>query len=351
MKKRFILFLTLCSVILTGCFEKEPIDVLDKAVGNLAETKSIELDAKIELEMEQDGANVALELPFNVYINNTKEDKNISKLNVEKNDLFGKIDAYFDIEKDVLKTYIGNAEAEETTWVLYENKIKESESELKDIDVKEVITSENFALLDEENGIKHYLLIVNNDLLKRLENELDIESEKLTKEIEIDIYINKASKITKIEADLTPMISSFSEAMKDFTDGIDLKEIIKEFSVTIDFKNYNDTYVTIPDYVIDNAIPMDGVIEDANMAAAESNAKGFADAARLHWIENEFEKTQDSSVKSLTSANVNEIDVQGNSPTGCTKVTYDENGKVNFQGCIFNGYKFNCVNGDVRLAD
>ncbi len=91
------------------------------------------------------------------------------------------------------------------------------------------------------------------------------------------------------------------------------------------------------------------VVNSAKESAAESSAKGFADAARLHWIENEFDMLTDDAVTRLTTAPVGDIEVQGAGPDSgsCANVTYDAEGRVGFTGCKWGDYTFNCVNGNV----
>lgn len=93
------------------------------------------------------------------------------------------------------------------------------------------------------------------------------------------------------------------------------------------------------------------VIDSARRSAAESSAKGFADAARLHWIENEFAKTTNINASSLTSVSVDAIEVQGDAPAGCNTVEFDSEGRVSFTGCKFGEkYFFNCTSGNVSAS-
>lgn len=94
------------------------------------------------------------------------------------------------------------------------------------------------------------------------------------------------------------------------------------------------------------------VVDSAKKSAAESSAKGFADAARLHYIENEFKQTSDpTNYTKLTTAQVSAITVQGEAPKTCTSVTYGSNGEVGFTGCQWGGYTFNCSNGNVTISE
>jgi len=88
-----------------------------------------------------------------------------------------------------------------------------------------------------------------------------------------------------------------------------------------------------------------GINSETKISAAKITAKGFAISAEAYWMEEAF------SGNKITEANISDIEVSSQLPTGCKKVYYDEEGKVSFNGCVFDGYTFNYSNGQVTIVD
>lgn len=91
------------------------------------------------------------------------------------------------------------------------------------------------------------------------------------------------------------------------------------------------------------------ITKDVKFRVAKNHAGMLVDAASFYFTEQNYENLDDLNYQPKNSATIDEINPRYK-PTGCTKVTKD-NGKINYKGCIFDGYKFDCVDGVVKYVD
>lgn len=277
MKKKSLLLLALFTMIfVTGCFEKKevelsPIDVLGKSIENLKDVKSLEVVSTIKAKYEQDGVSVNIEIPFSV---STSEDKDsfAMKMAIGDNMFIGARDAYFleDSTTNSLNIYFPSTicnmflgtNSEDEVWLYYNMTLdeitdstedvdfEESLEKIKNLDYKKVI-GENFVYVDSNEGINHYQLTLNDALVQRLATELGQEIDKMEGEIKLHVYISQEYyNITKITTDLKDMLV----ANADEEDVETINESIEEFSLSFEFKNINNTNVTMPEEIRNNAV-------------------------------------------------------------------------------------------------
>ena len=99
------------------------------------------------------------------------------------------------------------------------------------------------------------------NLLKRLAEKLEEEYEEtLETSFNIDVYIDtKNDVITKVELDMKQIINDIMSSLEN--EESQLAGSINKLSFTIDFTDYNNTIVTIPNEVKDNALTTEEYIQ------------------------------------------------------------------------------------------
>ena len=240
MKKKVLLFITLFTMVfMTGCGTKKeelkPIDVLEKTIQNLADIKSLEVVSSINAKLNQDGTKVDMNIPLTIAASEAKDEMGL-KISLGENPFIGTLEAYLvaNTKDKKLDLYFPSSiydmmfgiESKEPKW-LYTNVDLEEDSEMtikdedlekiKNIDYKKVI-GDNFVYVDSNEGINHYQLIFNGDLINRLAVEIGEETENYDeeKEIKLDVYIDaKNYNITKISSDLKELVLENSTDEED----------------------------------------------------------------------------------------------------------------------------------------
>lgn len=271
--KKYLSLILVFLLVLTGCGKKEnSVDVLKKVLTNETEVNSMEVKASVDFKMEQDGINVDLPLSISLKAD-MKDDKNgIISVELNDNPFVGAMKLYASLEGEksevympstIIATMIGIEETE-TRWIV-EKDILSTENEInldfsvedykKIVDkVMEVVTEKDFVYVDKEDSVSHYQLKISADLIKRIfekmEKEYDSSIEDVLKEtLVLDVYI-KDYMFTKVELDMTKMMSSMTDVMEEELD----MSMIKKLSLSLEMLGYNNTAVTIPEDVKNNAI-------------------------------------------------------------------------------------------------
>lgn len=206
------------------------------------------------------------------YIKKYNENYHISfKLNKTK--LFDEINLYSKVSDDTIILYapsnlidmLGLTKSTDDMWVYY--KFNEDEMNISDefefedddrFELSNVLDEEHYKLINEENGLKHYQLTVDNELLNKLKNQADSEEEKIEFEESLkringgstelkdiyylDIYINNKGELKKLEMDLTKF-------MED--------EEINKCLISMEFSDFGSTSLTIPSKVFDSNLDLE----------------------------------------------------------------------------------------------
>lgn len=269
------LFLMMASVLLlTGCGERTSLEVFDDVINTLSEVKSIEMDTKAFVKVDAEGVALDVSLPFNLSLVENNEEATFS-LDVKENAImdqtkvYGKTNAKnfkFYFPSTVLELVLGETGGEEK-WLSFSGDLTELEetefdsemqSKLENLDYKKIILEENFVYVDKEEDIGHYQFVINEGLIQRLATELGEEFEQTEDtskiNLKLDMYINlKTNEITKIYMNLKDMIVDIIGDSVDESEEFD-PNMFKEVSIEMNFKNYNNTSVVIPEDVINEAM-------------------------------------------------------------------------------------------------
>ena len=142
--------------------------------------------------------------------------------------------------------------------------LDEAKVEMRDLN--KYLTDKVIVFVEEKDGLDYYQFVINDDLLKKIAEDNDEEYENVNMEIKFDVYIDSKTKtLSKIEFDLKEFFNDYmnsdladEESLEDFDV---YSEMIKTLLFTIEFKNVNNTTITIPQDVIDNAVDISGLLD------------------------------------------------------------------------------------------
>lgn len=277
MKKKTLVLLALFSLFLvTGCGEKTkelaPIDVLTKTMEKLGEAKSLEVAANVKAKYSEDGISVDIDVPFIVSVA-TDEESFDMKVLIDKNSFMDRVEAYVsgNTKEKNFNAYFPSTlfdsmmeiESDEVEWLHYGMSLEDLDldtdtadlEKLNNLDYKKII-GDNFVYVDTTDNVKHYQFVINQDLFGRLATELGETLEddmKFEGDFKVDFYIDKDYNLVKMVMDF-----------KQFMDLMDDEEMMMfdEFSATIEIKNVNNTTVTIPEEIKNNATDFEEYLEN-----------------------------------------------------------------------------------------
>ena len=271
--KKVLLSLAAAVLVFTGCGKK--VDRLEEFKTAFSKIESAEMKIEAKMGLEQDGMNVDVNIPMTMKVSEkglyVKLEKNTF---IEQN-----IELYGSIEKEKMTLYIPNFDEEfnikegfmkleldlnDEDFKDFTENLDEAKVEMKDLN--KYLTDKVIVFVEEKDGLDYYQFVINDDLLKKIAEDNDEEYENVNMEIKFDVYIDSKTKtLSKIEFDLKEFFNDYmnsdladEESLEDFDV---YAEMIKTLLFTIEFKNINNTTITIPQDVIDNAVDISGLLD------------------------------------------------------------------------------------------
>ncbi len=274
MKKYLNILLAFVMVLaLTGCGKKEevktrtPLEVLVDVAKN--DVKKVKVDTSLTTKVNMDGMSIDGTFNLNVATEKLENDKYKAVIELGENPILGKQKLYLDgtyfyVSSNIMNSIMGMENTDEY-WIKSEvdSTISDEEKNLKDIDLKTILTDKDFYLLSRTGDVGVYRLVISEDLVKRAYkaiNNTDLEDENTLKtNVNVDITIDeKNNRITKVSSDLTESISTI-----DLGEEINLKEMVEKLSFEINI-TYDNFDVVIPDEVVKNALTQEEYDEKMN---------------------------------------------------------------------------------------
>lgn len=274
MKKYLNILLAFVMVLaLTGCGKKEevktrtPLEVLVDVAKN--DVKKVKVDTSLTTKVNMDGMSIDGTFNLNVATEKLENDKYKAVIELGENPILGKQKLYLDgtyfyVSSNIMNSITGIENTDEY-WIKSEvdSTISDEEKNLKDIDLKTILTDKDFYLLSRTGDVGVYRLVISEDLVKRVYkaiNNTDLEDENTLKtNVNVDITIDeKNNRITKVSSDLTESISTI-----DLGEEINLKEMVEKLSFEINI-TYDNFDVVIPDEVVKNALTQEEYDEKMN---------------------------------------------------------------------------------------
>ena len=187
------------------------------------------------------------------------DDKYDMSLTLNKSMLYEEMNLYTTINDYAMTLYaksslidmLGFTSSTADMWVNYKitqskNAVDVDDIEDIDIDLYSVLDKKHYKLIDKDSGLKHYQLVIDNELLKNIKSMasrdedykefeqslgININEVELTEAYYLDIYINNLGELVKVSMDLTDKI-------KD--------ETINKVVISFEFSNLGNTSVQIP---------------------------------------------------------------------------------------------------------
>ncbi len=264
-----IVLIGLVILITTFIFKtsSSSVNVLSKALYNLKQTafNSGTIDALVSIENKTDDP-----LNFSATIKYEKNDDGYNmNFILNKSLLYDEMNFYSKVSGSGLSLYIpstaidltGLTYSNNNIWVSYvknlEIPIQNLENELK---IEDIIDEKHFIYVSSTNGIKHYKLIVDNELIKKMESvyKKTLEDEKsemndeifkqtnITDKYEVDFYINGSNELEKISLNIS-----------DFDSESDISKII----ISLEFENFDSTSVLIPNDIVNSSISLEDYVD------------------------------------------------------------------------------------------
>ena len=274
MKKYLNILLAFVMVLaLTGCGKKEevktrtPLEVLVDVAKT--DAKKVKVDTSLTTKVNMDGMSIDGTFNLNVATEKLENDKYKAVIELGENPILGKQKLYLDgtyfyVSSNIMNSITGIENTDEY-WIKSEvdSTISDEEKNLKDIDLKTILTDKDFYLLSRTGDVGVYRLVISEDLVKRAYkaiNNTDLEDENTLKtNVNVDITIDeKNNRITKVSSDLTESISTI-----DLGEEINLKEMVEKLSFEINI-TYDNFDVVIPDEVVKNALTQEEYDEKMN---------------------------------------------------------------------------------------
>lgn len=274
MKKYLNILLAFVMILaLTGCGKKEkvktrtPLEVLVDVAKN--DVKKVKVDTSLTTKVNMDGMSIDGTFNLNVATEKLENDKYKAVIELGENPILGKQKLYLDgtyfyVSSNIMNSIMGMENTDEY-WIKSEvdSTISDEEKNLKDIDLKTILTDKDFYLLSRTGDVGVYRLVISEDLVKRVYkaiNNTDLEDENTLKtNVNVDITIDeKNNRITKVSSDLTESISTI-----DLGEEINLKEMVEKLSFEINI-TYDNFDVVIPDEVVKNALTQEEYDEKMN---------------------------------------------------------------------------------------
>lgn len=274
MKKYLNILLSFVMVLaLTGCGKKDevktrtPLEVLVDVAKT--DAKKVKVDTSLTTKVNMDGMSIDGTFNLNVATEKLENDKNKAVIELGENPILGKQKLYLDgtyfyVSSNIMNSIMGMENTDEY-WIKSEvdSTISDEEKNLKDIDLKTILTDKDFYLLSRTGDVGVYRLVISEDLVKRAYkaiNNTDLEDENTLKtNVNVDITIDeKNNRVTKVSSDLTESISTI-----DLGEEINLKEMVEKLSFEINI-TYDNFDVVIPDEVVKNALTQEEYDEKMN---------------------------------------------------------------------------------------
>lgn len=247
-----------------------PVNVLGKALNNMYNKgeSSSTIEATLNLGTAT-GDGLAISLTVKNEAENAEKYK--TQITLNKSLFFEEISLYSLVDKNEMMVYLesslidmlGMTSSLEPIWLYYKLPLDEVTSALpeeqQEIDLNEIIDREHFKYIDSNNGLKHYILTIDQKLVDTVKSKLSESESKeleemlnsmkdLQESIKIDFYITSDDELSRIEFNM-------NEILKDIdNDGI------TEFVISMEFKDMGNTKVNIPNEALNSTTDIETYI-------------------------------------------------------------------------------------------
>ncbi len=241
--------------------EENAIDSLEKSIANMKKVESATISFKFDLDMTE------LTMNFSGKMKCSKSGDNYAaELSLDPSMYMQSVNAYLKaagnsgvmyIPSSVLSLIAGTSDSGENVWLkipfdVSEMNLNDLESK-EDVDLSKYLDSKHYRYVEKKNGLKHYVLTVDEELVQKISKELNEESlkeatdalksdESSKEKFDVDIYMNNANEVVKVTMDLSELLKSAG---------------INKFAVSLEISDLNKTTVAIPSEVEETSMDME----------------------------------------------------------------------------------------------
>lgn len=232
------------------------VRVLEKAVANLDKNgeNSGTINANVLIETT---TSDTMNLSGTIKYSKVNDDSYNMALVLNKSILYEEMTMYAKVNEENMTLYakssvvdmLGYTSSDTDSWLYYliETDLEDDvEDEVEDIDIEEILDEKLFKYVSKVNDINHYQLIIDQELINKINTEIYEEQYSneynYTETYIIDFYINDNNELVEISMDMT-----------DYID----EEDISNVTISIEFLNLNSTVVTIPQDVLNSKIDLE----------------------------------------------------------------------------------------------
>ncbi|MBQ9318198.1 MAG: zinc ribbon domain-containing protein [Bacilli bacterium] len=249
-------------------FEKESheetVKHMDTALANLQKSANQSGTVKMKAEV-----SMGYDIELNALIKYAKQnDKYYMQFSLEKSLFMDEMNMYMVLGENSLDYYVqsslinsyGLTNLDNNSWFSYSMDYSDLGFNLKDLDMtnqkvdtEKIFNNKNLKYIDKKDGLSHYQIVLNKDLINSLNKDNTYSNEELQQFIDMnlvmDVYLDSNDNIVKVVFDL-------GDAFKKQNPSIS-KAIF-----TIEFTDLNKTVVTIPDEALNAEYNMNNYLDD-----------------------------------------------------------------------------------------
>ena len=242
------------------------VEVLKKSLANFENGYD---SATIRAKLSASASGTSLDFSATVRTQKIDEKKANIHITVDPSLLFEEMNIYATTDEKEANLYLestlidmlGATSSLTPSWVKYSLKLDEMieeanlEDKLNDLKLEDVIDEKHFVYVDKVDKLNHYQLIIDQELINKLEElsgeEIE-ETQQLEKDIKIDFYISKSNEISKIELDM-------SEYLKE-------DDTISSLVMSLEIKDLNKTQIQIPSEALNTTTDLETYIANNSVS-------------------------------------------------------------------------------------
>ena len=243
---------------------KSSISVLEKALGNASERVQTSGTVVANVLVE-DNNSTSINLSAAIKYQKANDKFNL-QFSLDKSPFFDEMNLYAIFDKEALSLYTKSSVvdmllgtmSDTDSWLYYTLPLTDIpfDIEFTNTEIDLSALEDNFKYVGKSGSSNHYTLTIDKSLLTKLESELPLEEyeEELDKldyfdgTLVIDLYINNSNEIEKISMDLSKYLNN--------------SEINKAI-VSIEFKDYNNTSVVVPNEALTSEIDLETYLQSS----------------------------------------------------------------------------------------
>lgn len=251
------------------------VEVLKKALANFENGYE---SATIGAKLSASASGTTLDFSATVRTQKIDEKKAKIHITVDPSLLFEEMNIYANIDEKEVNMYLestlidmlGATSSLTPSWVRYSVKLDEMmeeanlEDKLNNLKLEDVIDEKHFIYIDKVDGLNHYQLIIDQELINKLEElsgeEIE-ETEQLEKAIKIDFYISTSNDISKIELDMSEYLAE--------ADGV------SSLVLSLEVKDLNKTQIQIPSEALNTTTDLETYIANNSTSFDDGFSSDF----------------------------------------------------------------------------